>query len=165
MKRWKQRILLGILMLIYSVLVSLIIAVPFRITSLLSYIVKNESEAAYFSGLISVVLLFVVSERKCYLLLKHNVDRIPNRHILLVIKIELSTIFGLMYHFPMRTMAYALSLIATIIQHLDLINQTQVLPSHYSFQYTLLFLIGLDALQQAWNGEKNKALNYMEKDE
>ena len=158
MKRWKQRILLGILMLIYSVLVSLIIAVPFRI-------VKNESEAAYFSGLISVVLLFVVSERKCYLLLKHNVDRIPNRHILLVIKIELSTIFGLMYHFPMRTMAYALSLIATVIQHLDLINQTQVLPSHYSFQYTLLFLIGLDALQQAWNGEKNKALNYMEKDE
>ena len=70
MKRWKQRILLGILMLIYSVLVSLIIAVPFRITSLLSYIVKNESEAAYFSGLISVVLLFVVSERKCYLLSK-----------------------------------------------------------------------------------------------
>ena len=58
----------------------------------------------------------------------------------------------------------ALSLIATIIQHLDLINQTQVLPSNYSFQYTLLFLIGLDALQQAWNGEKDKALNYMEND-
>ena len=164
MKRWKQRIFLGILMLLYFILIFLIISMPSRMTFLLTFITKSEVEASYFSGLISVVVLFIISEKKFYLFVKSKLDRMPNRHIFFVAKVELSTVFGLLYHCPMRTFAYALSLIATIIQHLDLINQTQVLPSNYSFQYTLLFLIGLDALQQAWNGEKDKALNYMEND-
>lgn len=165
MKQWKHRILLGFLLLIYFILISSIISLPSWITSLITYITKNESEAAYFSGLISVILLFIVSEKNFYHFLNNKVSRMPKRKILWVIQIEVSTILGLLYHCPIRTFAYALSLIVTVIQHLDSINQTQVLPSDYPFQYTLLFLIGLDALQQTWKAEKSKAFNYMENEE
>ena len=162
MAKFKRFALMGIATVLYSFSVSLVICFPFWGTDLLNQIIENTQQAQYMAGIISVLVLFAISGEKTYMTLDKKLQATKR---FIIAKAVICGLLAFLYHIPLRTLAYILTLIFTLVEHWNLLGLgiSDALADGYPFQYTLVFLVGIDSLLGAWEKEKGKAIYNMER--
>lgn len=116
MSKFKRFALMGTATVLYSFSVSLVICFPFWGTELLNQIIENTQQAQYMAGIISVLVLFAISGEKTYMTLDRKLQATKR---FIIAKAVICGLMAFLYHIPLRTLAYILTLIFTLVDALE----------------------------------------------